>query len=191
MRRVRRHPHETGLTLIEVIAATAVLLIGAAATTGLFSCALRQSGRDGAALRLQESSRETVQALLALPFRADDGAPDLISQVFPHAQPALSSAAARFLVGAEDGAPAGSFVTERREGDLQTRLVATFVRLQTVVPEPLPVDQVIGWSGAAGTPAPSAILLVSVVVTGLGASNETTFLAAADRDVRRAVGGEP
>jgi hypothetical protein len=193
MRTARGHSclEPSGLTLIEVVAATAVLLLGVAATTGLFVRASRMSRQDAAADRVRALCRGTAESLIALPFRAAPGDPDLLAAVFPHADPVRNTTGERFVVAGEQDVAPGSFVIERWDAGARTRTVATFVRLSGLSFQSLPVDEVIGWSGAEGDPAPSACLRVSVSVFDGEASDGTCVLATADRDLRRRLGGRP
>jgi len=182
--------NSAGFSLLEVVAATAVLLIGSAAVTSLYALAAGLTADQGRGMIVQEACHNTAQALLALPLRSADGGPDLVSAVFPHADPAGNTASARFLASQEGSAPAGSFVSIRDEDGTQKRLTATFVTLDSIPAQPLAVQQVAGWHAGRGGPAPADALLVSVVVTRAAAATRTEFLAAADADVRRRLEAE-
>ena len=190
-RRERLDPRSrAGFSLLEVVAATAVLLIGSAAITGLYALAAGRTAGQGRAMKVRETCHTTAQTLLALPFRSVDGGADLVSAVFPHADPAGNTASARFLTGQEESAPAGSFVSILDEEGGQKRLTATFVTLDSIPPRPVTVERVIGWHAGTGVPAPTDALLVSVVVTRAAAAARTEFLAAADAGVSRRLEAE-
>ena len=192
MKTLRGRPAATaGLTLIEVLAAMAVLLVGAAASTSLYTLASQMSRRDEAADRARLACRTTAASLLALPFRANDGAPDLLATVFPHADTSRNTPEARFVLAGEDGYEPGSFVTEHLAAGVLTRTVATFVRANGLTFQALPVEKVLGWSGAPGDPSPSGALLVSVSALDGEASDRTDVVATADRDLRHALRAVP
>jgi hypothetical protein len=162
--RLRRSP---GFTLLECVAAAAVLLI----VWGAVSCALvlamsaRANADDCAMAELAVT--DLVERLRSLPLAtagetADDGE-DVVRLVFPHSVADLDTEAARFEPGATPSCPAGSFVTRSYVGavDLETR--AWFVVGTRNGWAPCDPAEVEGrpWVCAADLPSPDLVVLVS------------------------------
>jgi type II secretory pathway pseudopilin PulG len=116
-----------GFTLLECVAAAAVLLIVWVAVSGTLVLAsrARADAHDRATAELAVT--DLVERLRSLPLAtagetAGDGE-DVVRLVFPHSVAGLNTEAARFEPGATPSSPAGSFVTRShvRAVDLETR----------------------------------------------------------------------
>jgi len=163
-------PHvvpEAGLTLLEVIAATAILLITVTAVTTVTVGAARASGRarDGAAADaalLAEAAR-----LRALPFfvplpddwplRREATTPSAVGELFPHADVSLNADEARFLVSGER---AGAFETSIVVQGLTLRRTAWMACCEATGWRSAALTVLAEWHAWGGAAVPAEALLV-------------------------------
>jgi len=155
-----------GLTLIEAVVATAVVMTIALAATravaGIESTTAVAGGR--AAAEAAVSAR--IALLRSLPFSRADGeasAPDAVSRVFPHAAGAPDSPDAFFAGQARDGCPPGTFFSSEAVADGRMTTAATFVVATIVGFQPASAARLSGYDSRA-TQLPSSALLVRVSV---------------------------
>ncbi len=162
-----------GFTLLEAtIAAAVVLTVVVAATTalvGVTSGVARGTRTDAADGRLAAE----LERLRALPFGPGADATsgdDLLSAVFPHADPARATPTAFFAAVARDGCPPGTFFTLASSGDGLLTVAATFVVATATGFRPLATERLDGYDAAdpACIPPSSAVLLTLSLVRGLG-----------------------
>ena len=163
---------QSGLTLLEVIAATAIVLVTVAAVTTATVTAARAGGRaqDSAAadaVLLAEAAR-----LRALPFfvplppdwptRRVAAAPSAVGELFPHADPALNADDARFLA---TGAQAGAFETRVAANGHEIRRIAWMASCDASGWRCAPVMALEGWRGWGAAAMPAEALLVRLEVS--------------------------
>jgi hypothetical protein len=163
--RLRRSP---GFTLLECVAAAAVLLIVWVVVSGTLVLAtrVRAVADDRAAAELAVT--DLVERLRSLPLaavaheKAGDGG-DVVHLVFPHSVTGLNTEAARFEPAATASSPAGCFVTRARVGTIQLETRAWFVvgsRDGWVSSDPADVEGRPSIS-AADLPSPDLVVLVT------------------------------
>ncbi len=122
--RLRRSP---GFTLLECVAAAAVLLIVWVAVSGTLVLATRARADADDRASAELAVTDLVERLRSLPLAAADktagDGEDVVRIVFPHSVAELNIEAARFEPEATPSSPAGSFVTHSRVRavDLETR----------------------------------------------------------------------
>jgi hypothetical protein len=114
-------------TLLEVVAAAAVLVVSVLAGTGLALLASRQAAAAGGSGADRDAALDLLWGLEELPYVAPAGSPSLTAQVFPHAVAARNSATARYVAVATGSLPAASFVTRREHDGRALVLVARFL----------------------------------------------------------------
>ena len=121
----------SGLTLVEVVAAVAILGVTVATAASVFGQASRlrvTTQRDDDARVAVENE---IERLRALPYwTGGDGSTQqdgsLVGAVFPHAVAARNTESRYVVPGDDQDAPAGAFVTFRALGDRGLRVVARF-----------------------------------------------------------------
>jgi hypothetical protein len=186
---VRRGQAGAGFSLLEVVIASALLLITIAAVTTCVVSISRAGTRLGETMNRDRAVRAVADRLGALPFCADsypqinaesaNPAGDLVAAVFPHARPAQNTATASYAAGGEGEAPAGSFVTWLTEDGVQVKCVARFLAGLDGVTALGPED-LVGWDAAAAGAPPAPTLAVRVTVEG-GGSGVTLVRSALTR----------
>jgi hypothetical protein len=165
--RVSGHRH--GFSLIEATVAVAVLALGCLTVTSVLHTSLGAEAGLAARQRAAEALDAESARLRALVFFRQSAGPDLgpssvLSEVFPHARPALNTAEAHYV------AEAGTFVTVGASGGLQLTRTAHFARLATGGPEALPAGAEGSWAVWDAACPPAAVLDVHLEVTGAGGS---------------------
>lgn len=91
-----------GFSLVEVLAAAAVLIIATASGAGVVRLAGAVSGHDADARHESDAALQLAWRLRSLPYLADEpGGPSVVASLFPHTS--------------EDGGSAGFYVAARRE----------------------------------------------------------------------------
>ena len=177
---------QRGLSLIEVVVATAVLALTVACVTAVVTAAQHLQGRAGAAADLEQLVDSETVRLHALPFcpPAEGGSPgssSLLGEVFPHADPTRTSSGSAYEPDV-NGASGGAFVTTVSIGRCQLRREARFVRADGEQWVPVAAVDLLGWDVTAVRPPASALevrLAASRMVGGRQATAVRTLLALA------------
>jgi hypothetical protein len=166
----------TGFTLLEVVVAGGILLLTIAAVTLCVVNVSRAGARLERSMDADRAVRRVAQRLRLLPFcsasfprvAAEPGAGqgDLVSSVFPHADPAQNTPVARYVASAGEEGPVGSFVTLLLEDGVQIRCVARFLAAADG-PE-LGVEAMSGWDALAVAAPPSPTLSLTLSTAGNG-----------------------
>ena len=101
------------MTLVEAVVAAAVVLLVVAAASNAVAAVDQLTARIGERDAAEAQVAATLEQLRSLPFAGGGGAEgaDLLSCVFPHADPARNSADAAYHDTALAGRPAGTFLT--------------------------------------------------------------------------------
>jgi hypothetical protein len=179
------------MTLIEVVVAAAVVMAIVVAATGV-SLTARTAAAEGQGRAAADASvASEVETLRALPFddpavaAAAPGA-DLLTAVFPHADPARDTAAAFFALDARDGCAAGTFFTVRATPSGPLTIAATFLVAGAGGFRPLDPARLTGYDPAHGVCPPAAALLLRLSVPwragARGGTVRRTVVAAARLD---------
>ena len=163
-----------GLTIIEVVVATAIIMgVVLATSDGIVTvkattarAARRQSAEAGVAAEL-----EHLRGLPFAPAAAAGGtltgatpARDLVSSVFPHADTARDTDDAWFEPEARDGCPPGTFFTVVTLPIGRMTVAATFVAGAADGWRAVPGTRLAGYDVRLSLELPSAALLVKVTV---------------------------
>lgn len=159
-----------GLTLIECVAAAAVLLIAWTAASGTLVFAKRiraEATRRAAAEREVTDLVERLRSVSFADRSTAEGVPahDALDLVFPHAEVALNTVDAHFESESGDDWPAGSFLMQRRCGDVTLRSTACFVDDTRCGWRPVAVGEVAGRRFSDGDRPPTSALLVTITAT--------------------------
>ena len=158
--------NQRGLTLIEVVVAAALVLgvVGAASdAVGAFTAATARADRHGLAERRVADELESLRALAYCdPARPVDQRADVVSTVFPHADAVRNNDQARFLAGAADGRPPGTFVTCVADADGVLTVAATFVAATAAGWVPVAPADAGTYDAGRSAPLPAAALSVVV-----------------------------
>ncbi len=171
-----------GFSLLEAVVAAAVLLATVTAVTFCVTSVSRGGARVESTMDADRAVRAVAERLRALPFCAaaypvagasQGSAPgDLIASVFPHALPVENTENARYVTdGADEAAPAGSFVTLLHEGEVEVRCVARF--LATEQGPELETRDLDGWTVTQAHEPPGAALSIVLSAGAQGAVRTT------------------
>jgi prepilin-type N-terminal cleavage/methylation domain-containing protein len=127
-----------GFTLLEVVIASALILMTIAGISVCMTTVSRAAARADATTAADRALAALSERLAALPFCADalpssnpargSAALDLVTAVFPHACSWANDPDARFVLVDEPGAKEGSFVSRRVEDGVVVTCVASFLR---------------------------------------------------------------
>jgi hypothetical protein len=159
---------QRGLTLIEAVVATAVVMVvvvAASNAVGVVHGATARADGRGAA---EAAAAAEVEDLRSLPFAAGpaaQSATDLVSSVFPHADILRNSPNAAFSPEPRAGCPAGTFFTARSLAGGRMTVAATFVFGTIAGWAPVPGSRLAGYDALRSGELPSSALLVRVSVT--------------------------
>ena len=169
------------MTLIEVVVAAAVVMAIVVAATGV-SLTARTAAAEGQGRAAADASvASEVETLRALPFddpavaAAAPGA-DLLTAVFPHADPARDTAAAFFALDARDGCAAGTFFTVRAMPWGTLTIAATFVVAGAGGFDPVDSSRLAGYDSAHGACPPAAALSLRVSAPWRAGGRQGTVL---------------
>lgn len=158
----------TGFSLIEVVIATAIVLVGVSASSALDAAAQQAAGRARASAGAFETVRTWIVQVRSLAFAPAAGDPQgatahtVVGMLFPHADPARNTDDAAYQPAAVDSPVAGSFVTRFRPDGGVLQATARFVVYGNGGWQPLAAGDLAGWSAGA-VPLPAAALAVDVV----------------------------
>ena len=180
-----------GFTLLEVVIASAMVLMTVVAATATVTSLARGASRQALAASADRVLRDEAARLLALPYCASaypsaaSGADpsalppaDLVAAVFPHAVAIANLPEAQYVTaGTADGPPAGSFVTRVVRGDVTVERVARFVSPPGAAP--LASSQVTGWSVWGSTPPPAEAIEVHLTATAHHATRACVLVCSA------------
>ena len=157
-----------GMTLIEVVVAAAVVLTvviaASSAVSGVDGASVRASGREAAEAK---GVAAEIEVLRSLPFAAASpalGPTDLVSRVFPHADPGRDTPDAAFAPEPCDGCPAATFFTVRAAPGGRLTIAATFVVDTADGWTPVGAARLAGYDATRALELPSAALLLRVTV---------------------------
>lgn len=158
---------EAGLTLLEVIAATAIVLLTVTAVTTVTVTAVRAGGRAENASAADAALLAEAARLRALPFfvplpldwpeRRETATPSAIGELFPHADVALNVDDARFL---DSGERAGAFETSVVVQGLTLQRTAWMARCEASGWHCVALTPLDGWHAWGDGAAPAEALLV-------------------------------
>lgn len=170
----RRRPGAEGFTLLEAVAAAAVLLVTVTAATGTVVSGSRASARLQRTMEVDDVLRSEVERLRALPYcapvRAEDAAGSAVAggvldEVFPHALTEAGTADARYVAAGDGDVPAGAFVSVVECGAITVTRVARF--LDGSGEAALGPDAVAGWAvWGADLPPGAAVEVLLEAVAG-------------------------
>ena len=159
---------ERGFTLIEVVLAAAVVMVVVIATTSTAGTVAGASagahGREAA----EQAVAATLEQLRALPFASDgDAGADVVSAVFPHADPSRDTVVAYYAPDPRAGRPAGTFFTITTTGFGTLTVAATFVAGGAWGFAPVAVSRLAGYDARSARVLPAQALLVRVTADWL------------------------
>jgi hypothetical protein len=184
--RLRAHARSSGFSLIEVVVASGLLLLTIIAVTFCVTSVSAGGGRLQAVMDADRAVRLVADRLVAMPFYGSDagaGAPlglqveDLVGAVFPHADAARNTPAARYVHSNGEDAPPGSFVTVFTEGVVEVVCVARFLPAEDGPPlEPVVLE---GWALADGDQPPGSALAIHLTATSRGTTRSADIIRAA------------
>ena len=163
-----------GLTLIEVVVATAIIMgVVLATSDGIVAvkattarAARRQSAEAGVAAKLEHLRGLPFAPAAAARGTLTDATParDLVSSVFPHADTTRDTDNAWFAPEARDGCPPGTFFTVVTLPIGRMTVAATFVAGTAGGWQAVPTPRLAGYDVRPSVELPSAALLVRVTV---------------------------
>ena len=174
-----------GMTLIEAVVATAVVMVVVIAASRAVACVEAATAGAGGRAAAETAVSATIAELRSLPFTAYAGAgpaaPGAVSRVFPHAGAGPDSPDAFFAPEAREGCPAGTFFTREPAAGGRMTIAATFVAATAAGWQPVPAARLAGFDVRRAAQLPSSALLVRVSVvwkTGAhaGAVTRSTIL---------------
>ena len=158
---------DRGLTLIEVVVATAVVMLVVIAASNVLVAVDQATARAGGREAAESSVAAELEQLRSLPFAggAADGTPtDVVSSVFPHAGIGGDTPAAAFAPEPRDGCPAGTFFTVETVAGGRMTIAATFVVGSATGWTAVAAARLAGYDAGRAVALPSAALLVRVSV---------------------------
>ena len=164
-----------GLTLVEVMIATAIIMGVVLATSdgvvAVKGMTARSAGRQAAEARVA-AELEHLRSLRFAPAAAPGAAladatsaRDLVTCVFPHADTVRNTDDARFEPEARDDRPPGTFFTVASPPAVRITIAATFVVGTAGGWQAVPATRLAGYDARRSVELPSAALLVRVTVT--------------------------
>jgi hypothetical protein len=167
------------MTLIEAVVAAAVLMAIVVAATGASITTRTAAAQADGRTAVDCGVASEIEALRALPFddpaAAAPGA-DLLTAVFPHADPARDTAAAFFAPDARDGCAAGTFFTVRAMPWGTLTIAATFVVAGAGGFDPVDSSRLAGYDSAHGACPPAAALSLRVSAPWRAGGRQGTVL---------------
>jgi len=167
---------DAGLTLVEVMTATAIVLMTCAAVTTVTLTAARAGGRAQLSAAADSALLAEAAWLRSLPFFASlpsdwptrRQAPVLsaVGELYPHADVALNTGDSRIFI---DGPHAGAFETSVMVQGRMVRRIACMARCEAVGWRPVSLAGVEGWHAWDADAVPGEALLVRLeAVRGQG-----------------------
>jgi type II secretory pathway pseudopilin PulG len=169
-----------GMTLLEVLAATAVLLATCLAVTGVTVTAARAGAQSAHVARADQVLQAEAARLRALPFfaplQADwplsrvPAAPSAVGELFPHADEALNLGEPGYVA---TGDLAGSYVSSVLVGDAEVVRAAWMARCDASGWRRLAALEVSGWQAWAGMTMPGEALVVRLETSAVAATATT------------------
>jgi prepilin-type N-terminal cleavage/methylation domain-containing protein len=159
-----------GMTLIEVMVATAIVMAVALATSDGIIAVKAVNARADRHRAADAVAAAEIAKLGALPFApatssSGTGATDVVSCVFPNADPDHpASPDTGFVPEPRDGCPAGSYFTTSQESAGRMTIAATFVAGTADGWRAVPLTLLVGYDLRRSAYPPSAALLVRVTV---------------------------
>jgi hypothetical protein len=157
---------DRGLTLIEAVIAAAVVLVVVIAASRAVATVDQSNVRGAARAAAEADVAAELENLRSLPFSGGDGAEgaDVLSCVFPHADPGRNSPDAAYQAEAQAGCPAGTFVTVKHAACGTETIAATFVVSTPDGFVPVAVARLAGYDARQARVLPGAALLVRVAL---------------------------
>jgi hypothetical protein len=152
------------MTLIEAVVAAAVVLLVVMAASGAVAAVDQLTARIGERDAAEAQVAATLEQLRSLPFAGGGGAEggDLLSCVFPHADPGRNTPDAAYTDTALAGRPAGTFLTIEQTTCGPETIAATFVVGTSKGFAPVAVDRLVGYDASAAPVLPAATLYLRV-----------------------------
>jgi hypothetical protein len=160
-----------GFSLLEVVIAGALLLLTVTGATACVTAVSRAGQVSEGAMAADRALAAVATRLGSLPFCPSElpapaaargaGAADLVSAVFPHADAGDGTEGARFMEVAEDGLPAGSFVTSL---SLDGVTVVCVARFRDAAGGWLGPDDLVGFDVRVAAVLPAAVLALDLRV---------------------------
>ena len=157
-----------GMTLIEVVVATAVVMIvviaASNAIAAVHGATVRAGGREAAEASVA-SEREELRSLpFAAAGRTGRSPADVVSRVFPNADAGRGAPDAAFSAEPRAGCPAATFFTVRAVSGGSMTIAATFVVGTATGWTAVPAARLSDYDTRRAVELPSAALLVRVTV---------------------------
>jgi Tfp pilus assembly protein PilV len=173
-----------GLTLIEVVVATAIIMGVVLATSDGVVAVKGMTARSARRQAAEAAVAAELEHLRSLPFAPAaaagatlaDATPacDLLSSVFPHADMARDTDDARFAPEARDDCPPGTFFTVVALPIGRMTIAATFVAGTADGWQAVPASGLAGYDVRRSVELPSAALLVRVTVAWQAGAKQGT-----------------
>ena len=171
-----RRVGDAGLTLLEVMAATAIVLMTCAAVTTVTVTAARAGGRAQLSAAADSALLAEAARLRSLPFfaplpsdwpvRRQAPLQSAVGELYPHADVALNAEDSRIFV---DGPRAGAFETSVTVQGRTVRRIVCMARCEAVGWRAAPFSAVEGWHAWDAGAVPGEALLVRLeAVRGQG-----------------------
>lgn len=156
------------MTLIEVVVATAVVMVVVVAASNAIGAVNGANARAGSRGAAETAVATEIEELRSLPFATADpdrpSAADVVSSVFPHADAGRDSPNATFAPEPRAGCPAGTFFTVKSVTAGRMTIAATFVVGTASGWAPVPGARLAGYDALRAIEVPSTALLVRVSV---------------------------
>lgn len=171
-----------GFSLLEVVVAGALLLLTVTGATACVTAVSRAGQQSDGAMAADRALAAVATRLRSLPFCPSElpapaaargaGAADLVSAVFPHADAGDAAEHARYIAVAEDGLPAGCFVTTLSFDGVTVVCVARF---RDAAGTWLGPDDLVGFDLRSADEAPAAVLALDLRAVTSGRSRSFRF----------------
>ena len=183
LRRARRRqaPGCGGLTLLEVLAATVVLLSTCIAVTTVVVAAMRGTARAERVSAADQTLLAEAARLRALPFLTPEAAggagqghatrADAVGELFPHADASRETPGGRYIA---TGDCAGAFESRALVDDAEVTRLARWARCDASGWCLVGLAAVQGWEAAPGVPLPGEALVVRLTVALASSSGLAT-----------------
>ena len=155
-----------GMTLIEVVVAAAVVMTVVIAASNAVIAVNGASARAAGRSAAEAGVASELEELRSLPL-VSAGSPgpasaDVVSSIFPHADPGRDTPDALFAAEPRAGCPAGTFFTIRQVPGGCLTIAATFVAGTAAGWTAVSADRLNGYDARRAVELPSAALLVRV-----------------------------
>jgi prepilin-type N-terminal cleavage/methylation domain-containing protein len=184
----RSRTRNRAFSLVEVMVAATVLLLTAAAVSGVVSASLRARGVEVGRAQLEQALQAELSTLAALPYAEPVAPPPgkgydpasvrcLVQAVFPHAGAAPDLPQAFFTPGAATAPGEFTIVTTTTWGTLRTTAVFVCWHDGWV---PVADDQLSGWAAWRQQVPPAPALRLTIEACGGSRSTKLTTVLCGD-----------